>query len=145
MPGAGRSVRLAYLATHPIQYQAPLLRRIAQEPGIDLTVFFGSDFSVRGYTDEGFGVGVKWDIPLLDGYRHVFLPTLRDTRTVSFASPLNCGIVSHLRGANGDPAFDALWVHGYATAGAAARSSRSSTSSSPASSTQWTRCCPSAP
>ena len=37
MPGAGRSVRLAYLATHPIQYQAPLLRRIAQEPGIDLT------------------------------------------------------------------------------------------------------------
>ncbi len=40
-------VRLAYLVSHPIQYQAPLLRRIAQEPDIDLTVFFGSDFSVR--------------------------------------------------------------------------------------------------
>ena len=28
-------------------------------------MFFGSDFSVRGYQDEGFGVGVKWDVPLL--------------------------------------------------------------------------------
>jgi glycosyltransferase involved in cell wall biosynthesis len=113
-------VRLAYLVSHPIQYQAPLLRRIAQEPDIDLTVFFGSDFSVRGYQDEGFGVGVKWDVPLLDGYRHEFLPSLRDNATVGVASPLNYGILSRLRG-NGDQgnaAFDVLWVHGYATANA---------------------------
>ena len=63
-----KKVRLAYLVSHPIQYQAPLLRRIAQEPDIDLTVFFGSDFSVRDYKDKGFGVEVKWDVPLLDGY-----------------------------------------------------------------------------
>jgi glycosyltransferase involved in cell wall biosynthesis len=94
------------------------LRRIAEEPDIDLTVFFGSDFSVRGYRDEGFGVGVKWDIPLLDGYRHEFLPRLRDRGTVSVASPLNYGIVSRLRGEGGDAAFDALWVHGYATVNA---------------------------
>jgi hypothetical protein len=50
-------VRLAYLVSHPIQYQAPLLRRIAQEPDIDLTVFFGSDFSVRGYRDAGLRRG----------------------------------------------------------------------------------------
>jgi glycosyltransferase involved in cell wall biosynthesis len=111
-------VRLAYLVSHPIQYQAPLLRRIAEEPDIDLTVFFGSDFSVRGYRDEGFGVGVKWDIPLLDGYRHEFLPRLRDRGTVSVASPLNYGIVSRMHGEGGDAAFDALWVHGYATVNA---------------------------
>ncbi|MGH9595405.1 MAG: hypothetical protein ACRD3K_01275 [Edaphobacter sp.] len=63
-------MRLAYLVSHPIQYQAPLLRRIAQEPDIDLTVFFGSDFSVHGYRDKGFGFGVEWDVPLLYGYRH---------------------------------------------------------------------------
>src|ERR1700733_1792147 len=95
---AHRRVRLAYLVSHPIQYQAPLLRRIAQEPDIDLTVLFGSDFSVRGYKDEGFGVGVKWDVPLLDGYRHLFLPVLRESQTVSVTSPLNYGIVSELRG-----------------------------------------------
>ena len=109
-------MRLAYLVSHPIQYQAPLLRRIAQEPDIDLTVFFGSDFSVRGYRDEGFGVGVKWDVPLLDGYKHEFLPRLRDGQDVGVMTPLNRGIVSRLRGRGGDLPFDALWVHGYASA-----------------------------
>ncbi len=116
--GLNKTVRLAYLVSHPIQYQAPLLRRIAKEPDIDLTVFFGSDFSVRGYKDEGFGVGVKWDIPLLDGYRHEFLPKLHDTNTTSVTSPLNYGIASRLRGQGGAAAFDALWVHGYSTVNA---------------------------
>jgi glycosyltransferase involved in cell wall biosynthesis len=113
-------VRLAYLVSHPIQYQAPLLRRIAQEPDIDLTVLFGSDFSVRDYKDEGFGVGVKWDVPLLEGYRHEFLPSLRDNAKVGVTSPLNYGIFSQLRGGRDESgaAFDVLWVHGYATVNA---------------------------
>jgi glycosyltransferase involved in cell wall biosynthesis len=107
--GQNRRVRLAYLVSHPIQYQSPLLRRIALEPEIDLTVFFGSDFSVRGYHDRDFGVEVKWDVPLTEGFRHEFLPNLRDTGSEGVFSPLNYGLLSRLRG------FDALWVHGYAT------------------------------
>src|SRR5271154_3453122 len=113
-PSKGK-VRLAYLVSHPIQYQAPLLRRIAQEADIDLTVFFGSDFSVRGYQDEGFGVDVKWDVPLLDGYRHDFLPTIRDSDHPGVMSPLNYGIFSRLRGSKGAAGFDVLWVHGYSS------------------------------
>lgn len=109
-------VRLAYLVSHPIQYQAPLLRRIALEPEIDLTVFFGSDFSLRSYRDEGFGVDVAWDVPLLEGYRHEFLPTLRDNGTEGTLSPISRGLFSRLaHGIDGKP-FDALWVHGYSTA-----------------------------
>ncbi len=111
-------VRLAYLVSHPIQYQAPLLRRIAQEPDIELTVFYGSDFSIRGYQDEGFGVGVKWDVPLLDGYRHEFLPALRDNGTEGTFSPISRGIARRLRGRGNEAAFDVLWVHGYATVNA---------------------------
>jgi glycosyltransferase involved in cell wall biosynthesis len=117
-PQRGRRVRLAYLVSHPIQYQAPLLRKIAQEQDIDLCVLFGSGFSVRGYRDQGFGVEFKWDIPLLDGYKHIFLPSLRDGNDVTFAMPLNRGIVRQLRGTATEPAFDALWIHGYATANA---------------------------
>lgn len=107
-------VRVAYLVSHPIQYQAPLLRRVAQEPDIDLTVLFGSDFSVRGYKDEGFGgVGVKWDIPLVEGYRHEYLPVIRDNATAGVTRPLNRGIFSRLRGGNGRLGFDVLWTHGY--------------------------------
>jgi glycosyltransferase involved in cell wall biosynthesis len=107
-----RKLRLAYFVTHPIQYQAPLLRRIAQEPDIDLKVFFSSDHSVRGYVDQGFGVRVQWDTPLLDGYNHEFLPVLReakDGKLFASAGPLNRGISRALRQGQ----FDAVWVHGY--------------------------------
>jgi glycosyltransferase involved in cell wall biosynthesis len=110
-----RRVRLVYLVSHPIQYQAPLLRRIAREPGIDLTVLFASDLSVRGYRDEGFGVEVTWDTPLLEGYRSRFLPRLRDNGTITAANPICRGIFRALRDTGGAPAFDALWVHGYAS------------------------------
>ena len=112
-PPALRPLRLAYLVSHPIQYQTPLLRRVAQEPGIDLTVFFGSDSSVKGYRDEGFGVEVKWDIPLLEGYRHEFLPVLRDTGSEGTFSPVNYGFYRRLTSTANGPAFDLLWVHGY--------------------------------
>ena len=103
-------VRLAYFVTHPIQYQAPLLRRIACENDIDLRVFFFSDISVRGYIDKGFGgIHVKWDVPLLDGYSYEFLPGFRNNGTLGFATPLSYGISSRLRHGG----FDAVWVHGY--------------------------------
>jgi glycosyltransferase involved in cell wall biosynthesis len=104
-------LRLAYLVSHPIQYQAPLLRRIAREPEIDLTVLFGSDFSVRGYQDEGFGVEVAWDTPLLEGYKSEFLKSWRDTGTVSFTSPFSRGLYRRLQ----ELKPDALWIHGYAS------------------------------
>ena len=110
-----KKVRVAYLVSHPIQYQASLLRRISQEPDIDLTVFFGSNFSVREYVDKGFGVDVRWDVPLIEGYRHEFLPAIWDKRRTGPTSQLNYGIFSRLRGGKGDSGFDVLWVHGYST------------------------------
>lgn len=112
---SGKPLRLAYLVSHPIQYQAPLLRHIAADPDIDLTVFFGSDFSIRGYRDPGFGVDVTWDIPLLDGYKYVFLPTLRDNGTASVFSPISKGLSRSIAGTADVPAFDVLWTHGYST------------------------------
>jgi glycosyltransferase involved in cell wall biosynthesis len=110
-----RPVRLAYLVSHPIQYQAPLLRRIAADPGIDLTVFYGSDFSVKGYRDHGFGVDVQWDVPLLDGYKYEFLPPLRDNGTAGIFSPISVGLTRRLAGEGTGSGFDVLWVHGYST------------------------------
>ncbi len=111
----GHRVRLAYVVSHPIQYQAPLLRRIARDPAIDLTVLFGSDFSVRGYKDQGFGVEVSWDIPLLEGYRSEFLKPWRDAGGVSPTTPISRGVYRRLQLSDGSPAFDAVWTHGYAS------------------------------
>jgi len=102
--------RLAYLVSHPIQYQAPLLRYIAAQPSIDLTVFFLSDVSTRDYYDQGFGVGVQWDVPLLDGYKHVFLPAVGTSERISFWRSFVYGLWRHIERGR----FDALWLHGYA-------------------------------
>lgn len=111
----GQRVRLAYVVSHPIQYQAELLRRIAAEPGIDLRVFYCSDFSLRSYQDAGFGVTVEWDIPLTEGYDSVVLPRWRDTSKPSPTRPISRGFLREfLKGVDGEP-FDALWVHGYST------------------------------
>jgi glycosyltransferase involved in cell wall biosynthesis len=115
---ANSRVRLAYLVSHPIQYQAPLLRRIAQEPDIELTVLFGSDFSKDNYRDRGFGVDVSWGVPLVEGYRHEFLPALRDEGRTGPFHPINYGILSRLQGRKGAPPQDVLWVHGYSTVNA---------------------------
>jgi len=104
-------LRVAYLLSHPIQYQSPLLRHLASQPEIDLTVFYTSDFSLRSYRDRGFGVPVEWDVPLLGGYRHQVLPRLLDGPEISFLRPLNRGIFRALRRGR----FDVLWIHGYAT------------------------------
>jgi glycosyltransferase involved in cell wall biosynthesis len=102
-------MRLAYLVTHPIQYQAPLLRRIASEPDIRLKVFFASDLSTRIFFDPAFKRSVQWDVPLLKGYEYEFLPAVGTTEGISFWQPMNYGLASRLKAGR----FDALWVHGY--------------------------------
>ena len=105
-----KKIRLAYFVSHPIQYQAPLLRRLALEPDIDFTVFFWSDRSVRGYADEGFGgIRIKWDISLLEGYRYEFLPAIRRAGETGFWARINLGIYRTLKKGK----FDAVWLHGY--------------------------------
>lgn len=73
---AGRRTRLAIFTTHPIQYQAPLFKALSAVPKLDVDVVF----SYRPDADEqgkGFDGSFRWDIPLLDGYRHRTLAAAR--------------------------------------------------------------------
>ncbi len=114
-PQQTRPIRLAYVVSHPIQYQAPLLRAIAADAAIDLTVFFCSDFSLRSYQDAGFGATLTWDVPLTDGYRHVVLPRWRDTSNPGALAPVSRGIFCGLRKGIDGKRFDAVWIHGYSS------------------------------
>ena len=66
-------MKLCVVVTHPIQYQVPLFRMLNAEPNIEVEALFLSDHSVKGGIDPGFGVGVKWDVPMLEGYAYRFL------------------------------------------------------------------------
>ena len=107
--GARGKVRVAYLVTHPIQYQAPLLRRLAAERWLDLKVFFIDGRTLDGYMDPDFGEIIKWDIPLLDGYRSEVLPCLIRGHDQTFIRPVAYGLGARLKAGQ----FDVLWVHGY--------------------------------
>ena len=61
--------------THPVQYHAPVWRECVRQ-GLPVHVVYGSDFSVAGGQDAGFGVSVKWDCDLLSGYDSTFLSTV---------------------------------------------------------------------
>lgn len=90
-------IRVAVCATHPIQYQAPLWRRLAARPELDLRAYFGTDMSVRGYKDREFGVSLSWDTPLLEGYAHTFLSTDPSIQRITLRSPGAKGLHSALR------------------------------------------------
>ncbi|HKO56477.1 MAG TPA: glycosyltransferase family 4 protein [Thermoanaerobaculia bacterium] len=69
--------RLAIVASHVIQYQDPLFRRIAAEPDIDLTVLYCDRRGADAFRDEDMNATVAWDVDqLLTGYRHRFLRNL---------------------------------------------------------------------
>jgi len=65
--------RLGILATHPIQYQAPLYQELSRRGVVDLEVAFLSSCGAQPYHDPGFGVTVAWDVDLLAGYRWTLL------------------------------------------------------------------------
>ena len=77
-------IRLAILVSHPIQHFAPWHRELAQVADIDLKVYFCCDWGLRSYVDPEFKIPVEWDIPLVDGYAHEFLPIARRPKRLSF-------------------------------------------------------------
>ncbi len=102
--------RLAYFVSHPIQYQAPLLRQIAADPDIQIKVFFYSDFSLKSFKDIEFNQVVQWDVPLVAGYAHEFLECWGSNVQKSL---LNQPIAKHISKILAEGEFDAVWVHGW--------------------------------
>lgn len=66
------ALRLGIVATHPVQYHAPLYRRLAADSRVEPTVFFAHrPTGAEQGTD--FGVEFQWDVDLTSGYEHVWL------------------------------------------------------------------------
>lgn len=104
--------RLGILATHPIQYDVPWYRALAQHAEIDLMVFYGDQASPADQAKAGFGVPFEWDIPLLEGYRHRFLKNRAVVPNVSTFFGCNTPEIGQIIHAEH---FDAFLVRGWST------------------------------
>jgi glycosyltransferase involved in cell wall biosynthesis len=101
-------MRLAVVTSHPIQYQAPWFRALAER--IDLQVFFCHRQDDKGQADAGYGASFEWDIPLLEGYRHTWLDNVAKSPNVfSFSGCDTPEIGQRLA----DGHFDACIVNGW--------------------------------
>lgn len=103
------ALRVAIVATHPIQYQVPWFQGLARRAELDLTVFYAL-LPSPAQQGIGFGRGFAWDLPLLEGYRHELLRNV--AREPSLARFTGCDTPEvGARLAAGR--FDALIVNGW--------------------------------
>jgi glycosyltransferase involved in cell wall biosynthesis len=105
------SFKLAIVSTHPIQYNAPLFRLLAQQNFLQLKVFYTWAQSQHGEKyDPGFDRNIEWDIPLLDGYEFEFVENISgDPGTHHFKGIDNPHLIQKIK--SWEP--DALLIFGW--------------------------------
>jgi glycosyltransferase involved in cell wall biosynthesis len=66
-------MKVAVVATHPIQYQVPWFQALAKTSSVDLLVYYAL-IPDREQQGIGFDLPFAWDIPMLEGYAWEALP-----------------------------------------------------------------------
>jgi glycosyltransferase involved in cell wall biosynthesis len=109
-----RPLRVLLAASHPVQYSSPIFRLLAQDPRLGIQVVYCSMQGAEPQLDPGFGIYVKWDVPLLEGYPWLLVPNRSPVpRVGSFFGLFNPGIWRVIS----DGKFDAVILYtGYACA-----------------------------
>jgi glycosyltransferase involved in cell wall biosynthesis len=105
---ASPRLKLGILASHPIQYQAPLFKELAKR--CDLVVYYAQRQTPQAQAAAGFGVGFEWDVDLLSGYAYRFLENVaKKPDTGTFYGCDTPGIATEIATAG----FDAFLVMGW--------------------------------
>ncbi len=90
--------KLAIIDTHPIQYNAPVFRLLAERGRVQVKVFYTwGETVLKNKFDPGFGKEIVWDIPLLDGYDYEFVDNVApDPNASSFSGIDNPDIYKNI-------------------------------------------------
>lgn len=75
-PASVRQHRLAIVLSHPTQYYSPWFRWLRTQTPLVFRVFYLWEFGVTAQHDRQFSTTFKWDVDLLSGYDHEFVPNL---------------------------------------------------------------------
>ena len=93
--------RVLFVASHAVQYQSPIFRRLAMQPELDIHVAYCTLKGAEAAHDAEFGAKIQWDIPLLDGYPWSEVPN-RGSGKESFFGLCNPGLWSLIRAGSYD-------------------------------------------
>ncbi len=101
-------LRVLFVASHPVQYASPIFRRFAADPRVAIQVAFCTLQGAEAAVDPDFGVSVKWDVPLLEGFPWIAMRNRSPRpRVGSFFGLMNPEIWSLICARN----FDAVVVY----------------------------------
>lgn len=98
---ADHRYRVLFIASHAVQYQSPIFRRLAVHPELDIHVAYCTLKGAEAALDPEFGAKIQWDIPLLDGYPWSEAPN-RGSRKESFFGLFNPSLWTMIRSGNYD-------------------------------------------
>lgn len=88
--------KVAVVASHPIQYQAPMFRALATL--VDLRVYFAHRQGAAQQAAAGYGVPFEWDVDLLAGYASSFLTNVSSRPGVdAFRAADTPGVLAAIR------------------------------------------------
>lgn len=97
MTPAPNRPRLAIVLSHPTQYYSPWFRWLQANTALEFRVFYLWEFGVTAQRDPKFQTTFKWDVDLLSGYEHEFVPnTARDPGTHRFGGLRNPTLTARL-------------------------------------------------
>jgi glycosyltransferase involved in cell wall biosynthesis len=103
-----RRYRVLVLITHVIPYGSSLLRLLAQDQRLDLLVAYCSMQGADAGMDPEFGIEIRWDTPLLDGYSWVHITNRSPCPGLGrFFGLLNPGLWTLIR----SQSFDAVVIY----------------------------------
>jgi glycosyltransferase involved in cell wall biosynthesis len=90
--------KLAIITSHPVQYNAPWFRLLAESKQTRIKVFYTWGESAHGAKyDPDFDRKIEWDIPLLEGYDYKFVEnTAADPGTHHFKGIINPGLIKEI-------------------------------------------------
>ena len=99
-----KKIKIGYLLSHPIQYQTPLIQKLNKIKGLDLNVFYFSDYSLKKYFDKGMNKFIKWDLNLTGKYNYSVIDNSNQNYIKFFFS-----FYRLIKNKN----FDFFLIHGY--------------------------------
>ncbi len=82
--------RLAIVLSHPIQYYAPIFSLLNKTGKCKLKVFYTYSQGQESIKDKDFRMDVKWDIPLLEGYKYTFVKNCSKSPKLSNFKGIHC-------------------------------------------------------
>lgn len=104
-------MKMLIFVGNPTQYHSPIFRKMAQDKICDIEVLFGSDVGVVPTYNPQLRTILKWDVPVLEGYKSRFFWNLASRSSKGFFSRVNPHLFFYVIISKSDYVL----IHGYDT------------------------------